>query len=493
MSQSTPRYFLYRVFLAPTVMTSLLLGCGGGSSPASMIPNPPAVANTAVTLAVSSTANDRVVRAGLTLNNLTLINAAGTAVTVLSVPQRAEFVHLNGAMESLVTVTVPQGSYTSASATLGDSGFECVVLSSTGGIVSGSYSLVAATPQVTLPEPIVVSDAPMALVLSLIVSPSQGAAACDGLSADQSPSPVETITPTFSLAGYAAAGQPTNGYDGRETNLIGTVTANTTNGSGFSVAATDGPAWSVTTNDTTVFQGVTGFAQLVAGMPVNFDAELQSDGSLLASRVEVTDTNTANLTIVRGPSIFLSEAEPILDILITESAGPLFAGATPEGAWSFGFGDDTLFQVSAQLSNLSKLPFSPRFNASNIVAGQSIYVSTHAAEFPDAPDLVAVTTVTLVPQTINGTVTDVSSAGGFTTYTVELASYATFTALAQQPGQTTILANPDSVVVYVDGNVRTLNTTPLAVGSLLRFNGLVFNDNGTLRMDCAEVLDGVAL
>ncbi len=34
MSQSTPRYFLYRVFLAPTVMTSLLLGCGGGSSPA---------------------------------------------------------------------------------------------------------------------------------------------------------------------------------------------------------------------------------------------------------------------------------------------------------------------------------------------------------------------------------------------------------------------------------------------------------------------------
>jgi hypothetical protein len=145
------------------------------------------------------------------------------------------------------------------------------------------------------------------------------------------------------------------------------------------------------------------------------------------------------------------------------------------------------------LSNLSSLPFSATFTGSNLVAGQEIYVSTHAAKFPDAPDLVTATTVTLVPQTINGTVTAVSSAGSFSTYTVALASYDIFTALAKQPGQTTLLANPGSIVVYVDGNTQTLNTAPLAVGSLLRFNGLVFNDNGTLRMDCAEVSDGVAL
>jgi hypothetical protein len=171
----------------------------------------------------------------------------------------------------------------------------------------------------------------------------------------------------------------------------------------------------------------------------------------------------------------------------------LFAGAQAQGSWSFGFGAGTSFHVSAQMSNRSSLPFASSFNGSNVVAGQSVYVSTHAAKFPDAPDLVSATTVTLVPQTINGTVTEVSSAGSFSTYTVSLASYAAFTALAQQPGQTTILVNPGSVVVYVDGNTRTLNTAPLAVGSLLRFNGLVFNDNGALRMDCAEVWDGVAL
>jgi hypothetical protein len=37
-----------------------------------------------------------------------------------------------------------------------------------------------------------------------------------------------------------------------------------------------------------------------------------------------------------------------------------------------------------------------------------------------------------------------------------------------------------------------LNTTPIAVGSVERFYGLVFNDNGTLRMDCAQIDNGVA-
>src|SRR5882724_545593 len=46
---------------------------------------------------------------------------------------------------------------------------------------------------------------------------------------------------------------------------------------------------------------------------------------------------------------------------------------------------------------------------------------------------------------------------------------------------------PGSLVVYIDTSMRTLNTAALAIGSLLRFNGLLFNDNGTLRMDCAEV------
>jgi hypothetical protein len=81
--------------------------------------------------------------------------------------------------------------------------------------------------------------------------------------------------------------------------------------------------------------------------------------------------------------------------------------------------------------------------------------------------------------------------GSFVDYTVSLASYDLFPTLAVQQGQTTLLNNPSQVEVYVDSNTQMLNTQALAPGSSLRFNGLVFNDNGTLRMDCAQVNDGV--
>jgi hypothetical protein len=97
-----------------------------------------------------------------------------------------------------------------------------------------------------------------------------------------------------------------------------------------------------------------------------------------------------------------------------------------------------------------------------------------------------------MPQTLNGTVVGVSGAGGFTLYTVALAAYDLFPSLAVQAAQTTLLQNPGTVIVYADSGTQMLNTQPIAVGGAARFNGLVFNDNGTLRMDCAEVLDGVA-
>lgn len=485
----------YQRFLPLTVIAGLVTGCGGGSSPTSATPIPPTVQNTSVTILVSSTANDRVVQANLTVTNLMLTDAMGNAVNVLSSPQSAEFMHLNGPTESLVTVDVPQGVYTAATATLGNANFACVALASSGYISSGTTTLISGTPTVTVPAPISISGTHLNLVLNLQVSASQGNSACSALYTAPPPGSSDvTITPAFTLTAMAPTAQVMSSDFAREIGLIGVVSALASDGGGFSVAGADGPAWSVKANGSTVFQGIAGLSALSVGLPVNFDASPQSDGSLLASRVEVTDANVSELTVWRGPMIFISNAAPQRELFVTERAGPLFGGVEGEGGpWGLGFGADTIYQTSAQFSNLSSLPFSATFAANNMVAGQSVYLSTHANAFPNSPGLVAVTTVTLLPQTINGTVTAVGSAGSFTTYTVALANYNLFTALATQGGQTTILTNPGSVVVYIDTGTQTLNTAPPAIGSLLRFNGLVFNDKGTLRMDCAEVWDGVAL
>jgi hypothetical protein len=271
--------------------------------------------------------------------------------------------------------------------------------------------------------------------------------------------------------------------------MIGTVT---NAGTSFSVAGDFGvganpPTWQVTSNSSTVFQGITGASQLAAGMPVDMDATIQADGTLLATRVAVYDTTPSNLSFSIGPLIYATALVQIMNPLSIENQGPAYLGYNG-GPTEYNF-VNAAFQISGQMANVSTLPFPASFSIANAVAGQNIFVTTHLRTSSGAFQAAS---VTLLPQTINGTVTAVSSSGTFTTYTISLAAYNLFPDLADLRGLPTMLTNPGSVVVYVDSNTQMLNTAPLAVGAVLRFNGLVFNDNGTLRMDCAQINDGVA-
>ncbi len=126
-----------------------------------------------------------------------------------------------------------------------------------------------------------------------------------------------------------------------------------------------------------------------------------------------------------------------------------------------------------------------------MIAGQNVSVTSQVIVTSGGTSTHA-TTITLMPQTINGTITVVSSSGGFTVCSVSLAAYDMFPILAVQPAQTTALQNPSSVEVYVDGNTQMLNSSAIAPGHVLRFNGLIFNDSGTGRMVCRQVNGGVA-
>ena len=215
---------------------------------------------------------------------------------------------------------------------------------------------------------------------------------------------------------------------------------------------------------------------------------IQRDGSLLASRVAVQDANPTNLSRASGPLLFVASSAPALYTFLQEEQGFLF---TPGSQWNiFSFGN-AVYQISGHFTNLQSLPFAPMLNAGTIFAGQNVSITSHALTFAAGPTYVPLTTITLVPQTINGTVTAVGSEGSFTTYTVSLAAYDLIPALAVQPGQTTATTNHSAVVVYVDSNTQQLNTKQLTAGDVFRFNGLIFNDSGTLRLDCAQVNDGV--
>ena len=463
------------------LLTAFIVGCGGGT--ASQPSGPPLSGNTSVNILTSSTANNQLSQFYLTMDSLTLTSKDGKTVTLWDTSQTPEFIHLNGTTEPFVTVSVPQEIYTSATASIGYSQFTCVTLDpSTGDLfVSMRATSLSSNPiSVNVPSPITISGTAMNLSLDLLVSQSASWIHCDSDGIDPF-----TITPTFNLTQAAISANPTNSSNGKATNLVGIITSIDTGEDGFIVTAADGPILHVAFGSGTEYQGIDGSSQLAAGMPVDMDMAIQKDGSLLATRIAVYDTNTEHLSLASGPLLNTNEAGPALSAFGIEAQGPLL----PYGGPYYRY-DNTVFQTSGQLSNIQSLPFPASFNVSNMVAGQNVMVTTHARNIDKN---LQADTVTLMPQTINGTVRTVSTSGNFTTYTVELAAYDLFPTMAAQNNQISVLTSSDSIVVYVDSNTQLLNTNSITEGSIVRFNGLVFNDNGTLRMDCAQINDGVSM
>jgi hypothetical protein len=372
---------------------------------------------------------------------------------------------------------------------VGNAEFVCTGLDSSSDINNSIFAY-GATPasQVTVivPTPITVTSTAIGLALDLLISKSATFSSCEPNGNDQ-----YSINPTFNLTSIPLSSQSTNVVNKKLTGLTGIVTAVEAATNNFTVTSANGPVWSVQSGNDTIFQGVPGFSALVAGISIDMDVALQTDGSLRATRVEVNDSNPTTLSAWSGPLQFVISSPPILNLFGRQEQGYLYTPTDVPGTQVFTFGD-TAYKISAQLANLQSLPFAATFTASNMVAGQNASVSAHALNIESGPTYVPASTITLLPQTINGTVSDISTSSSFTTYTVTLAPYDLFPNLAVQAKQTTLLTNPNTVVVYVDSTTQLLNTTPVAVGTVLRFYGLVFNDNGTLRMDCAQINDGVA-
>ena len=465
-------------FLAVFCAAVVLAGCGGSSS---QTVQPGA---TTVVVMASSTANDELVALPLTLQSLMLKSQSGNTVTVFSTPIGAEYIHLNGNPQPLVTASIPQDTYVSAFAVFGGASPTCVGLH----LVNSALITPGTTPVMTvnLPQPIQVTGTAMAIDLDLDVSQSfQFAGGCTfGVSAP--------LNPTFTLTTMDIAAQPTNSTNGRSVGMYGVITAvNAANGT-FTANGLNqqsegpSPVWQASINGSTVFSGVNNLSGLSAGLPVDMDVSLQPDGSLLATRVAVIDTNTANVDILSGEVLYLDNPPSSLLALSNQDSG---AVAIPDASVGYA---QAASQISTQFPNVKNLPFPAVFQAASTTLGQNLLVAANissAAEF--STNSFPATTVELVPQTIDGTVTAVSASGGFTVYTVTLAPYDLFPLLAAaNAGQSVVLTAPNTVQVYADSSTAVL--TPVSTGSVFRFYGLVFNNNGTLRMDCAQIAAGVA-
>jgi len=207
---------LVLILIAASIFST---GCGSGSASS---PSAPVLSgNTSVTVLLSSTANDQLSQFGIGFQSISLTSQSGKTVTLLSMPrgteQNAEFIHVNGGAEPLITVSIPQDVYTSATVAVDQSYFVCVTLGPQGGLVTSAFAYgtnpnnaPSTAVTVNLPSPITVAGSSMGLALDLMVAQSASYSSCYVTGIEP-----YSITPTFTLAPIAFAPQPTSSAKSR--------------------------------------------------------------------------------------------------------------------------------------------------------------------------------------------------------------------------------------------------------------------------------------
>ena len=432
-------------------LASLLAFTGCGSSN-----NTPNATAAGTVINFGDAPNDQIIAFELTINAVTL--TGGSNPSVLAKPTEIELTHDLAAFEPLSLATIPNGTYTGATLTVSKP--EIVIVDPTTKAVtkltatlSSSTVNVPISPSITIGAGASVINFDMDLASSVTISGTNA-----------------TVTPTFKVTSSAVptgeAGEDDD--NGELEDLRGTITNVSSPKFTIQPAQTAQPVTISTDANTKFEDGITSFSNLTAGMIVSVDAVTQTDGSVLAKKVE-SETETADGEEVEG--------------LITNVTCAVAAGC-PSGVNVATSVDITTHKVSATSATSAPatattvtVPITsatkflvhtsngggsfPAFDSTTISKAQRVEVDSEN-ESGDTSTAVSADKIKLLEQGFTGTVSALS--GSNFTLTVDAQS-----AFASLTGQTTIAVQA--------GNAQNKGVT-LANGASLRVRGLLFF-NGT--------------
>jgi len=298
----------------------------------------------------------------ITFNKVTLNNSSST-VTALSTATTVDFVRLLGVRSMLSFNSVAPGTYTSATFTLSNP----VIYYLNTGTTPPS---VAQVPNASLTSPTVTVSFPAGAPLVV------GANGLVGLhldfdlrkSLEMSGGQVTgVVNPTM----FVTAVQATDTNFGTITDLVGGLVGPPTvngNAGSFILQGPYGFQLTIDVNSSTSFNPGWTLANMTAPAIVAVEGAVQSDGSILASAVEVISTNQAFisgriLSVSPGPvvTMFVGEELPALGSIPVDSVQTIDLTQVPSNAYAICFIDNP---VTAGL-----------FGPSNLVVGQRILIA----------------------------------------------------------------------------------------------------------------------
>ena len=452
-----------------------LSGCGGGSNAGTTgtNPSPTPAAKTAVQVNMGDSPSDWMLAFSMNITSMSLTGSNGSA-TVVSTSMPMEMMHLMGTMQPLAMINAPQGTYTGASITIGsatvmymDPTTKAPVQATIPGPMTGTISF---------SSPITVGSTPIAMGFDLDLASS----VTMGTNGNLSMSPVFHVT-----SGSQGSGNPMDFADGGIQQMMGAVSS--VSGSSFTMSSMQAAqSFTFMTNSSTVFDD-TSMSAMGSGMLVIVDATLQSDGSLMATRVQ----SMMNSGGVMGGGIITAvtgSPATALTLVMQNGAGTGMMSSDFAAGATVDLGGSTAYQIDEDNADMTGLPFTPTFDASHIYVGQSVMPISSSGMMsggmgggmmggsPLAGTITA-SEVLLEPQGLTGMSAAAISSSATTSFTLALPSDSAFTTLT---GAT-------SVTIFQQPQTTVTGSAPIASGSSVHVFGLLFFDAGQWKMVASRI------
>lgn len=282
-------WFQLGFVLASTGAALYLFGCGGGNSSLNSSSGTGGTTTSAPTMVSAGDAPatmSNVLAALVTVSAVTFTNSSGTTVQVLQSPRTIELTHLGGIRAPLELDQLPEGTYDSVAITV--SAAQITYLNSSNQVVVASATIASPTSTTTLSPAFTLSSTSAVdlrfdfdLASSLSISGS-----------------TVTFTPQVSAVVALASGEATSE---RVLYVNGTVTAvNTSNNTITLTTADTQLSLTLNVNSSTVFDDNLTLAGLQVGTQLDTEAQLQSDGTLVALLIEAAN---GGATVASGNTV----------------------------------------------------------------------------------------------------------------------------------------------------------------------------------------------
>jgi len=283
-----------------------------------------------------------------------------------------------------------------------------------------------------------------------------------------------TFTPTI-VATVAMVPSNTGDEDeaenGEVEDIVGAVSA--ISGTSFTIMVGQ-QSLTFATNSSTRFDGISSFSALTKGMIVQVRAVTQSDGTLLATKVEAEDQDeneNENETEAQGLVVSTS-GSPVTQfaMLVRDHSG--LTTMTPLGnTLTVNVASGTQFKIDTDSIDLTNLSFTPTFDATSFTKGQNV-----ETEGTVSGTTLTATKVRLKEQSLTGTVSGFTQNGNAARFTLTVPTNSVFAMLAGQ----------NTVTVFQQPSTRTRIT--VANGATVVVRGLVFSTSGKYNMVAGRIL-----